>query len=59
MGEKRNAYRILVETPEGKGPQGKPRLWWVDNIKTDLRDIGWDGVDLAGCLRIGTSEGHL
>jgi hypothetical protein len=25
-----------------------PRLWWVDNIKMDLRDIGWDGVDWIG-----------
>jgi hypothetical protein len=40
MGEKRNAYRILV----------RPRRRWVDNVKTDLREIGWDGmnwIDLA------------
>jgi hypothetical protein len=47
MGEKRNAYRILVETPEGKRPLGRPRRRWVDNIKIDLKDIfiGWDGMD--------------
>jgi hypothetical protein len=45
MGEKRNAYRILVGMPEGKGPLGRPRRRWVDNIKPDLRDIGWDGMD--------------
>jgi hypothetical protein len=45
MGEKRNAYRILVGTPEGKRPLGRPRRRWVDNIKMDLREIGWDGVD--------------
>jgi hypothetical protein len=45
MGEKRNAYRILVGKPEGKGPQGRPRRMWVDNIKIDLREIGCDGVD--------------
>jgi hypothetical protein len=45
MGEKRNVYRILVEKPEGKVPLGRPRRRWVDNIKMDLREIGWDGVD--------------
>jgi hypothetical protein len=46
MGEKRIAYRILVGKPEGKRPLGRPRRrWWVDNIKMDLREIGWDGVD--------------
>jgi hypothetical protein len=37
MGEKRNAYRILVGKPEGKIPLGRPRRRWVNNIKTDLR----------------------
>jgi hypothetical protein len=45
MGETRNAYRILVGKPEGKRPSGKPRRRWVDNIKMDLREIGWDGMD--------------
>jgi hypothetical protein len=45
MGEKRNAYRILVCKPEEKRPLGRPRCRWVDNIKMDLREIGWDGVD--------------
>jgi hypothetical protein len=44
-GEKRNAYRILVGKPEGKRPLGRPGRRWVDNIKMDLREIGWDGVD--------------
>jgi hypothetical protein len=50
MGEKRNEYRILVGKPEGKRPLGRPRRGWVDNIKMDLREIGWDGmewIDLA------------
>jgi hypothetical protein len=45
MGETRNAYRILVEKPGGKRPLGRSRCRWVDNIKMDLREIGWDGMD--------------
>jgi hypothetical protein len=45
MGEKRNAYRILVGNPEGKRPLGRPKRRWVDNIKIDLREIGWYGMD--------------
>jgi hypothetical protein len=45
MGTKRNEYRILVGKPEGKGTLGRPRRRWVDNIKIDLRRIGWDGMD--------------
>jgi hypothetical protein len=43
MGEKRNAYRILVGKPEGKKPI--PRCRWEDNIKMDLREIGWGDMD--------------
>jgi hypothetical protein len=39
MGEKRNAYRILVVNPGGKRPLGRPRRRRVDNIKMDLREI--------------------
>jgi hypothetical protein len=49
-GKKRNAYRILVGKPEGKRPLGRPRRRWMDNIKMNLREIGWDGlgwIDLA------------
>jgi hypothetical protein len=45
IGEKRNAYRILVGMPEGKRPLRRPRRRWVDNIKMDPREIGWDGMD--------------
>jgi hypothetical protein len=45
MGEKTNGYRILVGKQEGKRSLGRPKLRWVDNIKMDLREIGWDGLD--------------
>jgi hypothetical protein len=44
-GEKRNAYRILLGKPEGKRQLGRPRYRMVDNIKMDLRGIGWGGMD--------------
>jgi hypothetical protein len=44
MLEKRNACKILVGKPEGKRPLGRPRCRWVDDIKMDLREVGWDGV---------------
>jgi hypothetical protein len=44
-GEKRNAYRVLVGKPEGKRPLGRPRRWWVDNFKIDIRETAWDGMD--------------
>jgi hypothetical protein len=45
LGEKRNTYRILVGMLEGKRPLGRPRCRWVDNIKMNLRETGWDGGD--------------
>jgi hypothetical protein len=45
MGEMRNAYRILFGKPEGKVPLGRPALRCEDNIKIDLREVGWEGVD--------------
>jgi hypothetical protein len=46
MGEKRNTYRLLVGTPEGKRPLGRPRHRWVDNTRMDLG--GWGDVDWIG-----------
>jgi hypothetical protein len=48
MGEKRNAYRLLVGKPEGKSPLGRPRLRWLDNIMMDLGEVGWVDVDWIG-----------
>jgi hypothetical protein len=48
MGEKRKAYKLLVGKPERRTPLGRPRHTWEDNIKMDLREIGWDGVDMIG-----------
>jgi hypothetical protein len=45
MGEKRNACRILVGKPEGKRPPGRLRHMLEDNIKMDLREIRWGGMD--------------
>jgi hypothetical protein len=45
MGENRNAYMILVGKPEGKRSLGRPRRRWVNNIKMDLREMEWDGME--------------
>jgi hypothetical protein len=45
MGEGRGVYRVLVGKPEGKRPLGRPRRRWEDNIKLDLREIGFDGAN--------------
>jgi hypothetical protein len=54
IGEKRNAYRILVGKPEGNRQLRRPRHRWEDNIRMDFREIGWGGMD-----RIGTGGGLL
>jgi hypothetical protein len=43
IGEKRNAYRLLVGKPEGKKPLGRPRRRWVD-IRMDVGDVDWIGL---------------
>jgi hypothetical protein len=48
MGDKRNAYRLLVGKPEGKRPLGRPRRRWVDNIRLVLVKVGWGVVDWIG-----------
>ena len=55
IGEERGVYMVLVGKPEGKGPLGRPRRRWVDNIRNDLQEVGcvgiWTGL---GWRRIGT-----
>jgi hypothetical protein len=41
----KNAYKILVGKREGKRPLGRPKRRWEDNIRMDIREIGWKGVD--------------
>jgi hypothetical protein len=48
MGERRGAYRALVGKPEGRRPLGRPRHRWEDNIKMDLREVGWGRMDWIG-----------
>jgi hypothetical protein len=45
MGERRGVYRIFVGRSEGRRPLGRPRRTWEDNIKMDLREVGWVGMD--------------
>jgi hypothetical protein len=48
MGEKRNAYRLLVGKPEGRRPLGRPRRRWLDNIRMGLVEMGGGDVDWIG-----------
>jgi hypothetical protein len=48
MAEKRNGYRLLVGKSEVKRPLGRPRHRWVDNVRMDLREVGWGDVDWIG-----------
>jgi hypothetical protein len=51
MGEKRNAYRLLVGKLEGKRLLGRPRRKWVDYITMDLGEVGWGDVDWIGLAK--------
>jgi hypothetical protein len=46
--EKRKAYILLVGKSEGKRPRARPSHRWVDNIKMDLGEIEWGGMDWIG-----------
>jgi len=50
-GGRRGAYRVFVVKPEAKRPLGRPRLRWKDNIKMDLQEVGWEGMDWIGLVQ--------
>jgi len=54
MGESRGVYRVLVRKPEGKGPLGRPRQSWEDNIKMDVQEVGWRAWTRLIWLNVGT-----
>jgi hypothetical protein len=58
-GEVRGAYNILVWRPEGRRPLGRPRRRWEDNIRMDLREIGFGMWIEFIWLRIGIGGGLL
>jgi hypothetical protein len=45
MGDGEGAYRVFVKRPEGKKPLGRPRHRWEENIKMNLMEVGWGGMD--------------
>ena len=45
IGDRRGPYWVLVGRPEGKRPIGRPRRRWEYNVKTDLEEVGWGGMD--------------
>jgi hypothetical protein len=57
MGEVRGAYNILVGRPEGRRPLVRPRRRWEDNIKMDLRELGFGDVDWIGFIGLGIGTG--
>jgi hypothetical protein len=59
MGERRRAYKALVGKPEGRRTLGKPRRRRDDNIKVDLREVGWGAQTGLIWLMIGTGGGLL
>jgi len=51
MGEEKGVYRVLVGKPEGRRSLGRPRRRWVDNIRTDLQEVGCGYMDWIGLVQ--------
>jgi hypothetical protein len=51
MGERKDAYRVLVGKPVGRRLLGRPRRRWADNINVDLMEVGWEGADWVGLVQ--------
>jgi hypothetical protein len=54
MGEGRRVYRVLVGKLEGKRPLGRPRRRWENNVKMDLQEVGFGGMDWIDLCHLGT-----
>jgi hypothetical protein len=52
MGEERGVYRVSVGKLEGKRPLWRPRRIWVDNIRTDLQEVGCGYMDWIGLAQV-------
>jgi hypothetical protein len=48
MGEEIGVYTVLVGKPEGKRPLRRPRRRWENNIRMELQEVGWGGMDWIG-----------
>jgi hypothetical protein len=59
MGERRGVNRVSVEEPEGKGPLGRPRRRWENNIKMYLQKVGCGAWTGSSWFRVWTGGGHL
>jgi len=59
VGKGRGAYRILMGRPEGRRPRGRPRHRWWDDVKIDLKEVGWGALTILIWLMIGACRRFL
>jgi hypothetical protein len=58
MGNRRSAQRVSMGKPEGRRPPGRPRRRWEDNVKSDLREVGWEAWTGSIWLTIVTARSY-